>query len=802
MIQEDPVNRFITSTLTALATLLLCSGAFAQAPGLIPVQGYLVDFNGVALDGSFDLTTAVYDAATAGNQLHTETQTVDIDQGFFTVYLGATGSGDFDLALFADNEELWLGLAVDQDAELDPRIRMGTSGYAGHAKSSGDADNLGGVAATDYALFSDTISDLTCSTDGEVLAWDASASAWTCTAVTSGGAETDPVYTASPAAGVTNLGLSNWDTAFGWGDHGQAGYLTTEADPTFTGSPVGGVTSTQVTAWDTQATYGDHSAAGYLTSESDPAFTASPVSGVTSTQVTAWDTQATYGDHAAAGYLNATTADASYVNATGDDVTGILTVVEPNPRIRLDDSDVSGVEWAFKANGEDFELYEPEDSSKVHFRIVDQGDIQLSPNGVTALTASPNGNVTVAGAVSATSYSGDGSGLSGVLTSEVDGSTTNELVTGFALSGNTLSLTDAGGTTSVDLAGYDGDFVDVENGNATVSLSGSDSTYPDTGVALRTQTNPASGDAIFRVLSSAGAERLRVEHDGAVSMDNTLAVLGTGTSTFAGPVTATSFSGSGAGITGLFTQTTADGLYVSNAGDNVTGDIVMVNSATLGFDDNDGAGSLEFGIHAVGENLQIYEPETNELYMEFVDAGAMNWYVGGDSSATPTAEIVFATNGDITTLGDVTAVDGTFSDDVVITDDLTVGGSIASGCPTGTTYFGGWCMENGSGTDANGGSNDTWNIAQLDCTAKGMQICPSVAYIACDNSFGGSGATLACEYETDNSAGVDGLYTSDFAPGGSFNNQAVILYAAGNNLALMPTSTNAEWLCCTPAYNP
>ena len=37
--------------------------------------------------------------------------------------------------------------------------------------------------------------------------------------------ESDPVFSASPAAGITAPQVSNWDTAFGWGNHAVAGYL-------------------------------------------------------------------------------------------------------------------------------------------------------------------------------------------------------------------------------------------------------------------------------------------------------------------------------------------------------------------------------------------------------------------------------------------------------------------------------------------------------------------------------------------------------------------------------------------------
>lgn len=38
--------------------------------------------------------------------------------------------------------------------------------------------------------------------------------------------ETDPVFVAHVANGITATQISNWDTAYGWGDHGAEGYLT------------------------------------------------------------------------------------------------------------------------------------------------------------------------------------------------------------------------------------------------------------------------------------------------------------------------------------------------------------------------------------------------------------------------------------------------------------------------------------------------------------------------------------------------------------------------------------------------
>lgn len=47
--------------------------------------------------------------------------------------------------------------------------------------------------------------------------------------------ETDPVFVAHAASGVTSALIGNWNTAYGWGNHASAGYLTsfTELDPIF-----------------------------------------------------------------------------------------------------------------------------------------------------------------------------------------------------------------------------------------------------------------------------------------------------------------------------------------------------------------------------------------------------------------------------------------------------------------------------------------------------------------------------------------------------------------------------------------
>jgi hypothetical protein len=47
--------------------------------------------------------------------------------------------------------------------------------------------------------------------------------------------EADPKFNASPAKGITGTNIGNWNTAYGWGNHATAGYLTSysESDPRF-----------------------------------------------------------------------------------------------------------------------------------------------------------------------------------------------------------------------------------------------------------------------------------------------------------------------------------------------------------------------------------------------------------------------------------------------------------------------------------------------------------------------------------------------------------------------------------------
>jgi len=180
--------------------------------------------------------------------------------------------------------------------------------YALHAKK---ADSIsGGINETDPVFGISPANGITNTNIGNwntAYGWGNHATAGYLTSFT----ETDPVFGASPANGITNTNIGNWNTAYGWGNHASAGYLTsyTETDPVFGASPANGISNTDIGNWNTAYGWGDHASAGYLTSytETDPVFGVSPANGITNTNIGNWNTAYGWGNHATAGYLTSYT---------------------------------------------------------------------------------------------------------------------------------------------------------------------------------------------------------------------------------------------------------------------------------------------------------------------------------------------------------------------------------------------------------------------------------------------------------------------------------------------------------------
>lgn len=135
----------LRSILLALA-LALPASASAQDNPSYPVQGVLTLANGDAINGSLSVQFALYEAATGGAALWSETQTVSFDDGLFSIFLG--DSSPLDASTFAAHDGLWLGITVDTDPQMD-RVFIGSAPYAGYAAIAGNVptqlSDLGGT---------------------------------------------------------------------------------------------------------------------------------------------------------------------------------------------------------------------------------------------------------------------------------------------------------------------------------------------------------------------------------------------------------------------------------------------------------------------------------------------------------------------------------------------------------------------------------------------------------------------------------------------------------------------------------
>lgn len=100
--------------------------------------------------------------------------------------------------------------------------------------------------------------------------------------VTASGTVSAATVTASGNVTGANLNIANWDTAYGWGDHGVQGYITSlveDTTPQLGGTldansqdidmGVNTITDTKVGQWDTAYGWGDHSVGNYAVTTGD-----------------------------------------------------------------------------------------------------------------------------------------------------------------------------------------------------------------------------------------------------------------------------------------------------------------------------------------------------------------------------------------------------------------------------------------------------------------------------------------------------------------------------------------------------
>jgi hypothetical protein len=158
------MNIFGKAIAVFLLTALLSITAVADS-ATVPYQGVLRNAAGSSVtDGNYPMVLSIWDAATAGNQLWTESHPlVAVNHGAFAVQLGDTSALG---TIFADHSALWLEVAVDAGTGLEvygDRAPLASAPYAKQAQSAatatlaanaGNADTVDGSHITAFATVS------------------------------------------------------------------------------------------------------------------------------------------------------------------------------------------------------------------------------------------------------------------------------------------------------------------------------------------------------------------------------------------------------------------------------------------------------------------------------------------------------------------------------------------------------------------------------------------------------------------------------------------------------------------------
>lgn len=134
--------------LTVLVVIVaLTSVAAAAVPRLINYQGALSDARGVAVDGIHTVTFSFYSSTDAGapalwREVH---RSIEVKDGLFHVVLGSVNP--IPDKTFASGQ-LWIGISVDNDPEIEPRMQMTAVPWAVRAAV---ADALAGDSGSGHA---------------------------------------------------------------------------------------------------------------------------------------------------------------------------------------------------------------------------------------------------------------------------------------------------------------------------------------------------------------------------------------------------------------------------------------------------------------------------------------------------------------------------------------------------------------------------------------------------------------------------------------------------------------------------
>jgi hypothetical protein len=130
--------RRINATAVAIMVVLVAFSAHAQIPQTLNYQGVLTDAGGSAVtDGDYSVEFSIYDVASGGSALWNNTKTVSVSHGIFNVILGESSPLNLDF-----DTQYYLGMAVEGESELTPRVTLNASAYSLNSRGVTGSSNI------------------------------------------------------------------------------------------------------------------------------------------------------------------------------------------------------------------------------------------------------------------------------------------------------------------------------------------------------------------------------------------------------------------------------------------------------------------------------------------------------------------------------------------------------------------------------------------------------------------------------------------------------------------------------------
>ncbi len=218
---------------TALLALFVIPAEQVRAqvlPGVLNYQGRLTELDGTPVDGTRTVVFGLYDLDVGGASLWTETQSVLVDAGVFSVQLGSVTPIDVDFSV-----QYWLEIEIDGDV-MSERVALLPVPYAHFADQANEASEAALAASADHALQADhaATADSAVDADHASAADEATHAADADHALTADTASQADVATsadeAAHAAAADHATLADVATHSGEADHASTADQATSAD--------------------------------------------------------------------------------------------------------------------------------------------------------------------------------------------------------------------------------------------------------------------------------------------------------------------------------------------------------------------------------------------------------------------------------------------------------------------------------------------------------------------------------------------------------------------------------------------